>query len=142
MRKFGPYAVLGALIFFAEATYAVAHLATGSRYPGFVYDPHDITIDILLTLIWTGAGVAMLGRRLWMASLAFAGWAASVLHGVLYSVTIPLAGVPFLLAGVVTGVCIFKSFRPLVRTPGPPRAPDREPRPRERPPDTTRPHLR
>jgi hypothetical protein len=129
------YARVAAVLFAAEAVFAVVHLALGAHYAHFTRG-HNVVIDILLTLTWTTAAVASLTPRTWPApALMMWGAAVSGIHFFNYTIATndvgPMGvGIPFLAAAGVQFFCIFHAAPPLELTPV---VPEPQPQPRRLP---------
>jgi hypothetical protein len=106
------YAEVGALIFAAEATFAVVHRLTGGEYAGFVH-LHNVIVDVGLATIWLIAATAMMVRRTFPLLFAVVlGAFASLVHGVQFSIASPgmWFGFPFMLAAGVLMAMLRKSM--------------------------------
>jgi hypothetical protein len=112
------YAQAAAVLFAAEAVFAILHLALGGRYPTFTH-ASSIVIDVVLALVWIAAAVASLTPQTWPAPfLMMFGASVSAMHGFVYTVSTndsgPLGvGLPFLAAAAVQFYCTFKAAPPL-----------------------------
>jgi hypothetical protein len=100
------HAQLIALLFAAEAAFAIVHRAVGGEYRGFTHT-HNVVIDVSLAVVWIGSALAALLHRGWPALfLTLVGASVSIVHGFMLSVALtdrgPYGvGVPFLLAAAV-----------------------------------------
>jgi hypothetical protein len=112
--KPATYAKLAALLFAAQAIFAVVHRLVGGEYRGFTH-VHNVVIDILLAVIWTAATVTALMRRPPKAGvLLVLGAIASLMHGLMFNLTSADegprgAGIPFLLAAIVESLFIVRA---------------------------------
>jgi hypothetical protein len=100
-----------ALVFLAEATFAVVHRISGGEYGRFTH-VHNVVIDIGLAAIWLGAAAAVMVRRGFpIFFLAMVGAAVSLIHGLMFSVASPGTGVgiPFMVACVVIAFLLKRS---------------------------------
>jgi hypothetical protein len=106
------YAWIAAAVLAAEAVFAVVHRAGGWDYRGFTR-AHDVVLDPGLAVVWAAAASAALVRWSFPAFfVAMLGAAASLAHGIMFSVSSPHtgAGLPFLAAAVVTAVALKRSL--------------------------------
>ncbi len=129
------YARVAAVLFAAEAVFAVVHLALGAHYGHFTRG-HNVTIDVLLFLAWSAAAVASLTPKTWPApAVMMWGAAVSAIHFFNYTIATndvgPMGvGLPFLAAAGVQFFCIFHAAPPLELTPV---VPEPAPEPRRLP---------
>jgi hypothetical protein len=129
------YARLAAVLFAAQAVFAVVHLALGAHYPHFTH-VQNVVIDILLATVWSVSAVASLTPLTWPAPfLMMCGAAVSVAHGFMYTLATndygPMGvGLPFFVLAAVQFFCVFHAAPPLMLTPV---VPEPAPEPRRRP---------
>ncbi|MCL2447445.1 MAG: hypothetical protein FWD17_00705 [Polyangiaceae bacterium] len=100
-----------ALVFLAQAVFAVVHLASGSKYWGVTH-VFSLLIDVKLALIWLASAAAMMIRRSFpLFFVSMAGAAASLMFGLFFSILERGRGygVPFLLAGVLLAFLLKRS---------------------------------
>jgi hypothetical protein len=119
---------VAAVLFAAEAIFAVVHLALGAHYPHFTH-VHNVVIDVLLTLAWATAAVASLSPLTWPAPVLMM-WGAAVTAVNGFMVTLatndvgPMGvGIPFFALAPVQFFCIFKAAPPLTPVVPEPEAP-------------------
>lgn len=109
------YALVAAVLFAAQAIFAVVHLAVGATYPSFTHG-YSVVTDVVLAATWAAAAVASLAPLTWPAPFLMM-WGASVsmMWGFIYTVaTSPTGlGLPFLAAAGVSFYCIFRAAPPL-----------------------------
>jgi hypothetical protein len=116
------YARLAAVLFAAEAVFAVVHLALGAHYHHFTRG-HNVVIDILLALTWSAAAVASLTPQTWPApAVMMWGAAVSAVNGFMLTLATndvgPTGvGLPFFALAAVQFFCIFHAAPPLQLTP-------------------------
>ncbi len=112
------YARTAAVLFAAEAVFAIVHLAFGADYPHFVHALNVVT-DLVLAVVWGAAAVASLTPQTWPAPfLMITGAGASATQGFMYTVSTndvgPMGvGLPFLAAALVQVYCTFHAAPPL-----------------------------
>jgi hypothetical protein len=105
------YGQIAAVIFAAEAAFAVTHRIVGGEYGRFTHT-FNVSVDLVLAAIWLTAAVAVTVRRTFAAFLAvLIGGLATHIHGILFSVASPGtgAGVPFLLASCILPLLAVRS---------------------------------
>jgi hypothetical protein len=94
-------ALLGALVFALGAVFAIVHRSLGLEYPHFTH-LHDVVVDAGLAVFWLAAAFALLARPGSLsrtgAVIVGVGIFLMFLHGVMFSVSKPRAGIAFLLA--------------------------------------------
>jgi hypothetical protein len=98
-------AEVAALVFLAQAAFAVIHRLSGGEYRGFTHE-HNVVIDLGLAAIWLSSVVAVTIRRSFpLFFVAMVGAAVSLIHGLMFSVASHGKGfgVPFLVASVLLG---------------------------------------
>jgi hypothetical protein len=109
---------VAAVLFAAEAVFAIVHLALGAHYPHFTH-VHNVVIDALLAALWSTAAVASLTPLTWPAPfLMLCGAAVSAVHGFMYTLGTndhgPTGvGLPFFAAAAVQFFCTFQAAPPL-----------------------------
>jgi hypothetical protein len=124
---------VAAVLFAAEAVFAVVHLALGAHYPHFTH-AHNVVIDVLLALAWSAGAVASLTPLTWPAPfLMMWGAAVSAVNGFMLTLATndygPMgAGLPFFALAAVQFYCTFHAAPPLTRV-----APEPTTEPRRRP---------
>jgi hypothetical protein len=125
------YGLIAAVLFAAQAIFALVHLAMGGVYPSFTH-VYSVVTDFVLAISWATAAVASLAPQNWPAPfLMMCGAAVSVMWGFVYTVATndhepSFVGVPFWAAAAVAFFCIYRAVPPL--TPAEPKpAPSRRP---------------
>ena len=127
------YARVAAVLFAAQAVFAVVHLALGAHYPHFTH-VHNVVIDLLLALAWATAAVASMTPQIWPApALMLWGAAVSAVNGFMITLATndygPMGvGIPFFALAAVQFFCTFHAAPPLT-----PLVPEPAPEPRRRP---------
>jgi hypothetical protein len=112
------YGQLAAVLFAAEAIFAIVHLALGAKYPHFTHS-NNVVIDLLLAIVWTAAAVASLMPQTWPAPFVMmCGAALSAMQGFMFTVSTndvgPVGvGLPFFAAAAVQFYCTFHAAPPL-----------------------------
>jgi hypothetical protein len=97
------YAQLAAVIFLAQAMFAVVHRISGGEYGHFIH-VQNVLVDLSLAVLWLGGAAGCLVRRSMVAFFAVLLAAlASYMHGIMFSVAAPGTGygVPFLVASAL-----------------------------------------
>jgi hypothetical protein len=96
---------VAALVFLAEAAFALIHRLSGFEYWGFTH-LHNVVIDLGLAAIWLASAAAVTIRRSFpLFFVAMVGAAVSLIHGLMFSIAARGTGfgVPFLAAAVLLG---------------------------------------
>jgi hypothetical protein len=102
---------IAALVFLAEAAFAVIHRLSGGEYWGFTH-LHNVVIDLGLAAIWLSAAAAVTIRHSFpVFFVAIVGGAVSLIHGLMFSVASRGTGfgVPFIVAAVLLGFLLTHS---------------------------------